>query len=140
MGAIKLFCLQSLLGIHCVILAGLMVIAVLAGVFPVLVVCDNGDYWTCMKAGALFFSVISGSALASVGLAILALWRPGVMSRAFLMIYSASLVVFRILGYRSFSAWHSGLSLMAALGVWTFVCVMFLGAGRDPIERRPQIP
>ena len=131
-GTIRCFILRSLLRVHLVALFGLLIIGAFAGIFP-FVVCDNGDFLGCFKVGLLFWGVISGSALATVGLAALALLRPCTLSRAFLVFYAAVLVAFRIWAFQSASDWRLCLNLIAVLGVWTFICVLAFGAGKEPI-------
>jgi len=123
--------LALLLATHRLVLSGLLMLAAAVTAFPVVVVCDNGRIFTCLWAGVLMGGTVALSALGTIGLAILALRKPGKLSRGFLLLYSGFLMVFRFLP--QVSAFNmTALDALAALGALTMICLVFFGAGRRP--------
>lgn len=115
---------------HKLALKGLLAIAILAGIFPIVFVCDDGKVARCIGYGLLFFGAVAGPSLCTVGLATLALIRPGRRSRLYLIAYSVFLMgcLFYFPGWTNFQWLRDGL---AALGALTLLCVLFFGAGRN---------
>lgn len=118
-----------LLTIHWLMLACMVLVALLAGLLPVLVVCDNGDFLRCVGDGVLFFGIVVGGTLATVGVAIRALRRPSPQSRVLLLVYAFVLVCFRIIALPSMPNFAGLLDVIAGLGLLTAICVVFLGVG-----------
>lgn len=121
---------RLLLETHKLALKGLLAIAMLAGFFPIVFVCDDGKLARCIGYGLLFFGAVAGTSLCTVGLATLALMRPGRRSQLYLMAYSVFLMgcLFYFPSWTNFQWLRDGL---AALGALTLLCVLFSGAGRN---------
>lgn len=126
--------LNILLAAHGIILKCLLALAILAGLFPIVVVCDNGNILNCAGAGILFFGTVAGTSLATVGLAIVALRKPSKLSQIYLLAYSVLLVIFRFLALPSAPNFSILLDAGVMLGVMTLISVIFFGAGRHHIE------
>lgn len=126
--------LNILLAAHGVILKGLLALAILAALFPVVVVCDDGNILNCVGAGIVFFGAAAGGSLATVGLAIVALRKPSRLSQIYLLAYSVLLVVFRFLALPSAPNFSILLDAGMILGVMNFISVIFFGAGHRHIE------
>ncbi len=87
---------EVLLGIYRVVLAGLLVLSVLIGVFPLVVVCDDGNILRCLGSGLLFFLIPAGISAATFGGAILAMKRPCFLSRLFLLVDGIAIILLAV--------------------------------------------
>ena len=96
MATIEMDLYKVLLGIYRIVLAGLLLLSALIGIFPVIVVCDDGNIMRCLGSGLLFFAIPAGISAATFGGAILAMKKPCYLSRLFLLVDAVVIILLAV--------------------------------------------
>jgi hypothetical protein len=101
--------------------------------------CDDGNIKGCLLVGLAFAGISAAGSIATVGLAYLALTRPSKASRVFLVVYSMLPIAYCVTMWNydpGDFAWYIFLIVLAGFGVFTLICTVFFGAGKNRIPQQ----